>query len=215
MTALSGRPRGSDDGWLNEGVSYSCATWEAVVWPSEVTWTGESGITWTIGVAVDSTTMAPGVATLRAESVEGARPDLAALRPEVGIGMAAIGHVASIAFGAPGERRYGWLHLISECNRSGRDWKHYVRRMMTPADGLAAEVIPRRNAPNYVEVAEEYLAAVDAGADPVERIMLHLACPSKATARKWIQRSAKHGWLSTAAPGRGHRRGPGPKWPTD
>lgn len=207
---LSRRPHGAGDGWLDESVSYATPRWEVVVAPTLVKWSGgPSGVGWSVGVAVDATTYGAGVATLRAATEPGARPNLEVVDGGR-IALDAVSWAATISFGPEGSRDSFWP-LRSACERSGRSWVHYVRHVMSPAGAdISTAVIPRRNAPDYRAVAEEYLAALEVGEHPVDRIMRRTDCPSRSTARKWVERAAAAGWLTTAAPVPGARRGPGP-----
>jgi len=207
---LSRRPQGADDGWLDESVSYSTQQWEVLVGPTLVTWSGgPSGLRWSVGVAVDATTYGAGVATVKVTTETGSRPALEAVDGER-VALDAVSWAAMISFGPEGSRDSFW-HLRDACERSGRSWAYYVRQVMSPAGtAIRTEVVPRRNAPDYRLVAEEYLAAVEAGEHPVDRIMRRTDCPSRSTARKWVERAAAAGWLTKAPPVPGARRGPGP-----
>jgi len=211
------KPDGASDDWLDEGVRYDAGSWQVLAGPAGVEWTGESGITWTVGVACHRETLAPGVATLKARS-SGAGPNLeAVVDPARSVGMFAVAMATQIVFGSQVDPvSFPLLPLFETCRKTGKKWDYYVARVMaSDRRGISAEVVARSGAPDYRDVAIEYLAAVDAGEDPRRRLVSRLGCPSPATAGTWISRAGKQGWLTVAQPVPGARRGPGPRLLTE
>lgn len=207
------KPDGASDDWLDEDVRYDTGSWQVLAGPAVVEWTGASGISWTVGVACHRETLAPGVATLKARS-SSAVPDLAmVVDPARSVGMFAVAMATFIHFGPPGNPTpFPLLPLFETCRRSGKKWDYYVAQVMAPdRQGTDVEVVARSNAPDYRDVALEYLAAVEAGEDPRRRLVTRLGCASPETAGTWISRAGKRGWLAAAPPVPGARRGPGPR----
>lgn len=217
MTRLAQRPKGATDDWLDDGARYDTALWQVMTQPSIVEWVGQSGIKWTVGVAIDRETLTPGVATLKAESA-GRGPDLSIVADVAkSVGMFAVASASHIHFGKLVDPTpFPLFPLTKTCRDHGKEWTYYVAKIMAAgSEGIGAAVLERAGAPDYREVAVEYLAAVSAGEDPVDRIMLKLPCSSRATARKWIERSGKQGWLTTAPSVPGARRDTGPRFASE
>lgn len=201
------RPKEADDRWLDGGAVFTAKRWTVVVMPTTTEWTDTAGMDWRAVVAVEAASMRPGVVTFSA-SAGGGRTDLGSV--DLGsVEMSTIAMSASIGFGSPGVD-IPFMPMPATCAVEGKDWRYYVRTVLA-GDEVEAEAIPRRNATDYEAVAVEYLAAVDAGEDPVGRIMRRMDCSSRVAARKWVQRAGDAGWLTSARRGSGARRGAGPR----
>lgn len=191
------------DGWLHETVEYRTARWALIFSAARVTWVGASGIRWTAHVAPRADTLTPGAYRVAAEVPADADGvgTLPAFALRDGVELAAIAEASLLTF--PGQsvplRDMGY-GLRRQCDVLGRNWRHYLRRVM--ASEARGEVVERAGRPDYRQVAEVYLEAVQDGVRPATLIRSRMeGCYSDALARKWVQRAAEQGWLCEPAGG--------------